>query len=71
MIRIAPANDTWAVSVTAITVCVPSVRFLSVRLPVPRAMDSLKVAVRFELSSTPLASSTGLRVAIVGGVVSG
>ena len=43
---------------------------LSVILPVPMTMFSLKVAMKFAPTATPLALSAGLKVVIVGRVVS-
>ena len=70
MIRVAPEIVTWAVSVTGMTVCVPLLRFLTVMLPVPRTMFSLKVATRSAACATPVALSAGLSVEITGAVVS-
>ena len=47
-----------------------SLVFLSVMLPVPLTMVSLKVATRFAPTATPVALSAGLRLVIVGAVVS-
>ena len=71
IVRTAPEIETWVVSVTAMVVWVPSVRFLTVMLPVPMAMFSLKVATRFAVTATPVALSTGLKEEITGAVPPG
>ena len=71
MVRAEPDTETWAESVTEMTRSDESVRLRRVRLPVPMATDSLKVAVRLPSAETLAALSKGWVLKSAGVEVSG
>ena len=62
--------ETCEVFVIGMVAFEPVLTFLSVMLPVPLTMGSLKVATRFAPTATPVELSAGLNEVIVGAVVS-